>query len=99
MPVTRIMPYICSTTDSVTLFQFKTRKNITYYKKYYITEGEKCKLNCISCSVVCRGPQVWNEIENSRKRSLSASALKKSLKHQLLQRYAKARIPETSGDF
>lgn len=29
-----------------------------------LIKGKKCKLKCMSFSVVCKGPQMWNELDN-----------------------------------
>ena len=49
--------------------------------------GKKRKLKCTSFSITCRGPQIWNELDNALKMSQSISIFKKRLKSQLLTMY------------
>ena len=55
-------------------------------KKHYF-KGKKRNLKCTSRSVVCRGPKMWNELENNITKSRSLPVFKRNLKRQLLQKY------------
>ena len=50
-------------------------------------QGKKRDLICTSQSVVCRGPEVWNELETKITLSTSLFIFKKSLRQQLLRKY------------
>ena len=54
--------------------------------KHLIT-GKKRKLKCTSFSVACRGPQIWNELDDTIKISSCISIFKEKLKKQLLSMY------------
>ncbi len=55
-------------------------------KKHLIT-GKKRRLKTTSLSLVCRGPQTWNQLDESLKAEKSISAFKKKLKTKLLDSY------------
>ena len=47
-------------------------------RKKHLIKGKTLK--CMSFSVVCRGPKVWNETDNIINMSLSVAVLKKEFK-------------------
>uniref|UniRef100_A0A3B1IHU1 Reverse transcriptase domain-containing protein n=1 Tax=Astyanax mexicanus TaxID=7994 RepID=A0A3B1IHU1_ASTMX len=56
-------------------------------KKHYIM-GKKRKLKCTSLSVVCKGPQVWNDIDIDLQMSQTIHVFKRRLRRRLLLKYA-----------
>ena len=54
--------------------------------KNHIT-GKKRKLKCTSLSIVCRGPQIWNNLDGFIKLSQSFSSFKKNVRTKLLSSY------------
>ena len=52
-----------------------------------LVTGKKRKLKCTSFSVACRGPQIWNELDDTIKISSCISIFKEKLKKQLLSMY------------
>lgn len=65
-----------------------SRPQHTYHtrEKDLIT-GKIRSLKCTSLRVVCRGPQIWNKLEENLKLVHSVSVLKKNLKEYLLLTY------------
>ena len=53
----------------------------------HLIVGKKRQLIGTSMGVVCRGPQIWNELDNSLKASQSISIFKHRLKKHLLSSY------------
>ena len=53
----------------------------------HLIVGKKRRLVSTSMSVVCRGPRVWNELNDSLKKAQSISTFKNRLKNQLLGTY------------
>lgn len=52
-----------------------------------LLRGKKRKMKCTSFSIACKGPGIWNEIDNSIKELPSLDIFKKHFKHKLLQHY------------
>ena len=55
--------------------------------KHHIT-GKKRRLKCTSRSIACRGPELWNHLDEDLKLPYSFSIFKSKLKTTLLQTYA-----------
>ncbi len=55
--------------------------------KHFIFRNKR-RLKGTSLSVVCRGPQIWNELDENTKMSQSVSSFKKNLKKYLLSKYS-----------
>ena len=49
--------------------------------------GKDRKLVCTGHSVVCRGPQIWNKLDDSLRKVRSFSRFKKKIKEQLMSPY------------
>lgn len=56
-------------------------------RNMHIITGKKRRLKSTGMSVVCRGPRIWNELDESLKTSSSISSFKQNLKKQLLNLY------------
>lgn len=56
-------------------------------RKKHLIMGKKRSLKCTSLSIVSRGPQIWNELEDDIKMSHSVFLFKKNLKRKLLSTY------------
>lgn len=57
-------------------------------RKKQLLRGKHRKLVCTRLSVVCKGPQIWNELDDNIQKSTSLVTYKKTLKFKLLQQYA-----------
>lgn len=56
-------------------------------RRKHLVYGKKRKLKRTSLSIVCRGPQIWNDLDENIKMSKSLSIFKKNLKKHLLSTY------------
>lgn len=56
-------------------------------RRKHLIIGKQRRLKRTSLSVVCRGPQIWNELSDNIKMSHSISIFKKYLKKQLIATY------------
>ena len=56
-------------------------------KKHHI-KGKKRKLKCTSFSIVCKGPQVWNDLDKVLQMSPTVHVFKKRLRRHLLLQYS-----------
>lgn len=65
-----------------------SRPQHTYHtRERHLITGKIRRLKCTSLSVVCRGPEIWNELEENLKLLHSVSVFKKNLKEKLLLIY------------
>ena len=68
---------------SFPLHSYQTRKK-------HLIKGKNRKLKCTSLSIVCKGPQVWNNLDRDMQMSPSIPVFKNRLRRHLLLKYSQS---------